>query len=49
MLFLVVWMAAGFIALFSGVLVIVNVARQMEQAAPAQSSRATKPEDALAA
>ena len=61
MLFLVLWIAAGIIALFGGVLVIVNAARQMERAAAqssratkperagAQSSRATKPEDALAA
>jgi hypothetical protein len=60
-LFLVFWIATGIIALFGGVVVIVNAARQMERAAAqssraptperaaAQSGRATKPEDALAA
>jgi hypothetical protein len=47
-LFLVLWIATGIIAFFSGVLVIVNAARQMERAA-AQTNRATKPEDALVA
>ena len=48
MLFLVIWIATGIIALFSGLLVIVNAGRQMERTV-AQSSRATKPEDALVA
>ena len=47
-LFLVLWIATGIIALFSGVLVIVKAARQMDRAA-VQSNRATEPEDALVA
>lgn len=47
-LFLVLWGAVGIIGLIAGVVVVVNAARQMERAA-AQSSRAAKPEDVLAA
>ena len=47
-LFLVLWGAVGIIGLIAGVVVVVNAARQMERAA-AQSIRAEKPEDVLAA
>jgi hypothetical protein len=48
MLFLVLWIAMGISGLFIGVVVIGKSARQMERAA-AESSRATKSEDALVA